>query len=498
MPSSCAPSTRSRRTLAPVAISATPYSTTSFVESVASRAAVSSRITLVLVASSIERFAYQPASWIRQASRSCAPARYPLDAGGRSYGGSGSRPTSRTEPPKPPSCSASAHAAPAAPPPTISAPTSRSATGAVRDEEAGDVLLEARVEHDQHLVAGLDHAVGLRHEAGAVAQHRDHERAVRQAQVCDALVGRAAALADDKLDDLEPLLGQVEEVDEPVARHLVLDQAQDQVGRGDGRLDPEQLEVRQVARVVAAGDDPLAQVLLLRDLADQQVVLVVARHRHDEVGALDPGALEHPQLGRVAVLDGVLELLLDGQVAAPVLLDHGDLVAALEQLAREVPADLARAGDDHVQAGHQAGSSAAFSSCSIAIWVGQIVCSPCSAYHAARRGSRMRAMTRGTSKRRCASCATTRFVLSPLVEAMKTSASSIPDSVSASSSSAVPIVKRPPASSHDWPSSTSSRSCESGSSSRTETVCPARRADVATEEPTRPAPTTRTNMRRGL
>ena len=35
-----------------------------------------------------------------------------------------------------------------------------------------------------------------------------------------------------------------------------------------------------------------------------------------------PGALEHPQLGRVAVLDGVLELLLDGQVAAAVLLDH--------------------------------------------------------------------------------------------------------------------------------------------------------------------------------
>ena len=66
---------RSRRTLAPVAISATPYSTTSLVESVAVRAAVSSRITLVRDASSIERLAYQAASWNRQASRSCAPAR---------------------------------------------------------------------------------------------------------------------------------------------------------------------------------------------------------------------------------------------------------------------------------------------------------------------------------------------------------------------------------------------------------------------------------------
>ena len=210
---------------------------------------------------------------------------------------------------------------------------------------------------------------------GAVAQHRDDQRAVGQRQVGHVHAVRGAALADDELDDLEPLLGQVEQVDEPVARDLVLDQAQDQVGRGDRRLDAEQLEVGEVPRVVAAGDDPLAEVLLLRDLADQQVVLVVAGDRHDEVGALDPGPLEHPQLGRVAVLDGVLELLLDGQVAAPVLLDHGDLVAALEQLAREVPADLAGAGDDHVQAGHQR-SSAAFSSCSIAICVGQIVCEP--------------------------------------------------------------------------------------------------------------------------
>jgi hypothetical protein len=61
-------------------------------------------------------------------------------------------------------------------------------------------------------------------------------------------------------------------------------------------------------------------------------------------------------------------------------------------------------------------------------------------------------------------------VLSPFVEAMKTCASSIPASISASISSAVPIVKRPPASSQLRPSSTSSRSCDSGSSSSTETV----------------------------
>ena len=93
-----------------------------------------------------------------------------------------------------------------------------------------------------------------------------------------------------------------------------------------------------VARVVDAGDDPVAEVLLLGDLADEHVVLVVAGDGDHEVGALDARALEHPQLGRVAVLDGVLELLLDRQVARAVALDQRDLVALGDQLAREVAA----------------------------------------------------------------------------------------------------------------------------------------------------------------
>ena len=89
---------------------------------------------------------------------------------------------------------------------------------------------------------------------------------------------------------------------------------------------------------------------------DQHVVLVVAGDRHDHVGAHDAGALEHPQLGRVAVLDVVLELLLDDQVAVAVGLDQGHLVTLADQLAREVPPDLAGAGDDDV---HQEAASSA-------------------------------------------------------------------------------------------------------------------------------------------
>ena len=96
------------------------------------------------------------------------------------------------------------------------------------------------------------------------------------------------------------------------------------------------------------------QVLLLRDLADQHVVLVVAGHRDHHVRALDAGPLQHPQLRGVAVLDVVLELLLDGQEAVAVVLDQGHLVALVEQLAGQVPADLAGPDDDDVHA-HQPG-----------------------------------------------------------------------------------------------------------------------------------------------
>src|SRR6476646_4447545 len=92
----------------------------------------------------------------------------------------------------------------------------------------------------------------------------------------------------------------------------------------------------------------------------------------------------------------------------------------------------------------------------------------------------------------------TMFVLSPSVEAMKASASSIPAATSASVSRPAPTVKRPPRSSQALSSPTSSRACDSGSSSRQETSWPSFSIVRATEEPTRPQPTIRMNMKRIL
>ena len=198
-----------------------------------------------------------------------------------------------------------------------------------------------------------------------------------------------------------------------------------------------------VARVVDARDDPVAEVLLLGDLADEHVVLVVAGDRDHEVGALDPGALEHPQLGGVAVLRGVLELLLDRQVAA-----REDSISVtswplmISSRARFRPTLPAPTMITYM-ATTPAPAASARSNISIACLVGEIVCRPCSPYQSARAGSITRTITFCTPNRFWAIWAMMRLVLSPAVEAMKTSARSIPAWISASVSSAVPTVNWP-------------------------------------------------------
>ena len=118
----------------------------------------------------------------------------------------------------------------------------------------------------------------------------------------------------------------------------------------------------------------------MRELADDHVVLVVAGEREHDVGrSRDAGALEHEELGRVAALHLMLELLFEALEAVAALLDQRHLVAEADERPCNVGADLAAAGDDHV---HQAGTAGiahartASPSVSIAVFVGQTVRSP--------------------------------------------------------------------------------------------------------------------------
>ena len=84
-------------TRAPVAISAFENSTSSFVCSFAVRVPTSSDMTLAPVSSSTPFSSYHSAPFTKASSRLLSPRMYSLESGGRSYGGSGSRPTSRID-----------------------------------------------------------------------------------------------------------------------------------------------------------------------------------------------------------------------------------------------------------------------------------------------------------------------------------------------------------------------------------------------------------------
>src|SRR4051812_18287989 len=235
MPSFCEPSMWwSTLTRAPVASSAFPNPTSSPPCSFTDLAPVSSDITLRPANSSTPFSSYHSGGWTRASSCVASPRMYSFVSGGRSYGGSGSRPTSRIDPSAPRFRSSAAQCADAIPPPTSRKSTSRSATPAprlvaVRVEVGLQVVLAPRVEHREHLVARLEHRVRARHEPFALPQHRDQQAPLGHRQVPNPLTGHGRGVGQLQLDDLQALLLQVEQVDEAVLRHLVLDQAQDQV-----------------------------------------------------------------------------------------------------------------------------------------------------------------------------------------------------------------------------------------------------------------------------
>src|SRR5438270_1070979 len=107
--------------------------------------------------------------------------------------------------------------------------------------------------------------------------------------------------------------------------------------------------MRLVPRVVHTRDHLLDAVLLACDLADDDVVLVVAGDGHDDVGrSRDPRALEHEDLRRISAQNLVLELALEPLEAVAALLDERNLVPETKQASREILADLAAAGDEGV------------------------------------------------------------------------------------------------------------------------------------------------------
>ena len=138
-----------------------------------------------------------------------------------------------------------------------------------------------------------------------------------------------------------------------------------------------------VARIIYAGHHVGHPEMVTGKLPDDDVVLVVTSDRDADIGPRRPGCLQHKQLGAVAAAGHVFELGLEGGEPAGAVLDDAHLMAHAQQRTRHVGAGLSTSNDDRVHQASSADSATkarrALSIISIAVRVGQIVVSPCSA-----------------------------------------------------------------------------------------------------------------------
>jgi hypothetical protein len=130
-----------------------------------------------------------------------------------------------------------------------------------------------------------------------------------------------------------------------------LDERGEQVRCGHRHVDaPGLVEQPLVVRVVDAGHDAGHAELLLREQRDDEVHLVVAGDRHDDLGGLGMGQRE---LGDLAPVDvqGRDALPQPGGLGAGeaigVELDDEHLVLGVTELGGDVGADVAATDDDH-------------------------------------------------------------------------------------------------------------------------------------------------------
>ncbi len=101
------------------------------------------------------------------------------------------------------------------------------------------------------------------------------------------------------------------QVEQLVDRDVLLDRAEDHPGRADQLVDAEVPEERLVLGVVDPGDRPRDVEVVLGHLADDEVVLVVAGDRGDDVGPVAAGLAEVLALAAVVGDDDRADLVGD-------------------------------------------------------------------------------------------------------------------------------------------------------------------------------------------
>ena len=97
----------------------------------------------------------------------------------------------------------------------------------IAGEDLHQVGFPARLSNGYDLIARRQQRVWARDSPHSVAEHADHEAAVRDRELTHGCPVSTAALHDTDLENVEVLAPQREQVHQRVLRHLVLNECQD-------------------------------------------------------------------------------------------------------------------------------------------------------------------------------------------------------------------------------------------------------------------------------
>ncbi len=201
---------------------------------------------------------------------------------------------------------------------------------------------------------GKDTVLALQHEIArrghvfipAHHQHQIHRRG--EIERLDGATRRLRIRRDGELHQPQPRAREGEQGNERVMRNLGLDHMQDGRGRADQHIDPQVAEELLVVGIVDARDGEGNLIARLGDLADHQIVVVVARHRDHQIRALSADLIHRARLAGVTTKHRGSQILLQAFEAHRILLQQQHLMSLLDQTLRQVIADLAAASNDDI------------------------------------------------------------------------------------------------------------------------------------------------------
>src|SRR6266550_7774525 len=235
------------------------------------------------------------------------------------------------------------------PTPPLPAPTATTRRNlALADEGLADLALGRGRREDDYAVADLKPCVVVGVQEFALAEDACYKGAARKSQAVNGFARGRRARSHVGLDHFDVRAGERHDRHEAARRKLLLDDVHEHASRGDRLVDAERLEDDLVLGIVHACDHTRRMTVQLRQLADDEVLRVVAGHGNQRIGPLAARLhLRAPFVCR-GVHDDRAELLLDEVRAAPVGLDDLHLMSRLEKRLREMEPDLSRPGDDEI------------------------------------------------------------------------------------------------------------------------------------------------------